>query len=164
MTTKVSITHRNSSNGQSSKHLGFVLPMVIFLIVVLAGAAVAISQLTVDNTQSNLQALQKTRADLFNQSLVDVAVHTLVTTHDDDLADTDCPDYASTDPTDNPDPQTNPDFPGLSAELECYKSSYSTEAGVEFDLWTVTATTSSEDQDPNHEEYVWRSMTAIVEL
>lgn len=129
-------------------HRGFVLPMVLFLIVVLAGAAVAISQLTVDTTASNIQALQKTRADLFNQSLLDLAVHELVT-------EGDCP------PTG---PHTHSDFPGLEAEIDCSSEAHNTSGTGDFVLWTVTATTATAGAAPSDEEYVWRRMTSVVEL
>lgn len=142
-------SRRNQLLPARSQTRGFVLPMVIFLIVVLAGAAVAISQLTTDNTQSNIQALQKTRADLFNQSLIDVAVHKLVT------GDDDCPDITD---------QSHLDFTALSVTLNCRPAEYSTSGSGDFTLWTITSTAnSSGGLSPSDEEYVWRRMSAVVE-
>lgn len=151
------VNTRNQGLTKRSHQAGFVLPMVIFLIVILAGAAVAISQLTIDNTQSNVQALQKTRADLFNQSLVDIAVYELVTGGQ-------CPAYAEETLADNPEPQTHPDFPSLTAILLCKEDSYSSPSSGNFALWTITSTTSSTDLATNNEEYVWRRERATVEL
>lgn len=140
---KLSLKRRRQPRFGGSTQRGFVLVLVVFLIVVLGGAAVAISRLTIDTSGAQNQALLKTRAQWFNQSGIEWAVNALVTTG------TDC---------------TNPeishaDFPGLTLSIECTESpSYGT-----FSLWTVTATTESAGQNPNDEEYVWQSMTAVVE-
>ena len=126
---------------------GFVLVMVIFLIVVLGGAVVAISQLTVDTSATQNQALQTTRARLLNQSGIEVATHYLVTTDSPD--GTECAQnvYNAT------------EFPGLDLELTCSVRSYE---GVE--LWTLTATSQSVNLTTTDQEYVWQRMTAVVEV
>lgn len=122
---------------------GFVLVLVVFLIAVLGVAAVAISQLTVDNTAANNQALQKTRAQYFAQSGLEWAVVQIL-------------DESSCELTG----ETNTDFPGLILDVECDDNAYQ---GDEVILWGVTATARSQNQDPDNEEYVWQRMSAVVE-
>ena len=131
----------------STRHQGgFVLVLVVFLIVVLAGAAVAISQLTVDTSAAQNQALQSTRAQQFNQSGVEVATHYLVTE--------DSPSAAGC----TIDTVTNDDFPGLEMNLTCTEQSYN---GVT--LWTLTAISQSAGLTSENPEYVWKRTTAVVE-
>ncbi len=130
-----------------NQHGGFVLPAVVFLIVVLGGAAIAIAQLTADNTGSNNQALQQARARLMAQSAIDVAVHRLVT--DNSTACSDAPGF----PADN--------FPGLSVSITCEENIYGSE-GVA--LWNIIATASSDSLNTTDPEYVWQRQRATVEL
>lgn len=122
---------------------GFVLVLVIFLIVVLAGAAVAISQLTVDTSAAQNQALQTTRAEWFAQSGIERGVYMLL----EDEAECEL------------DNETNADFPGLTLSVTCEPEDYN---GIT--LWRLQATVESTDLIPTHEEYVWQRMTAVVEV
>lgn len=126
---------------------GFILPAVVFLIVVLGGAAIAIAQLTTDNTGSNNQALQQARARLMAQSAIDVAVHRLVT--DNSTACADAPGFPSN------------EFAGLSVSITCEENVYDDE-GVA--LWNIVATASSDSLNTTDAEYVWQRQRATVEL
>ncbi|TGG92337.1 hypothetical protein E4656_12725 [Natronospirillum operosum] len=121
---------------------GFVLPMVIFLIVVLAGAAVAISQLTVDTSAAQDQALQKTRAAMFGQSGLELTAYRL-------LDDATCPDITN---------MNSASFPGLQLTVEC------TPISTAPALWVVTATVQSQGLTPADGEYVWQRLTSVVEV
>lgn len=124
-----------------------MLVMVIFLIVVLAGAVVAISQLTVDTSAAQNQALQSTRAQLFNQSGLELRAQYLVTASSPTEAECDLNDA------------THADFPDLVLNVECSEDTYN---GVT--LWTLTATSQSTGRTPEDTEYVWHRMTTLVEV
>lgn len=142
-------TRRHLPRRRPPRQRGFVLPMVIFLIVILAGAAVAISQLTVDTSAAQDQALQKTRAQWFAQSGLEKATQQLVAAGEDATQD----DCSLTNP------ETHEDFPGLELDLECAEQSYN---GLT--LWTLTATSQSTGSTPENAEYVWQRLRAVVEL
>ena len=126
---------------------GFVLVMVIFLIVVLAGAAVAISQLTVDTSAAQNQSLQTTRARLLNQSGIEIATQYLVTASSPSAAE--CAQSVS----------GATEFPGLDLNLDCSLRSYN-----DVELWTLTAVSTSTGLLPTDQEYVWQRSSAVVEV
>lgn len=137
----------------STRHQGgFVLPVVVFLIVVLAGAAVAISQLTVESAAVQNQALQKTRAQYFAQSGLEWATHQLI---QGEVQSDDCdPEESLLEDED----RTHPDFPGLELTITCTHNDYGN-----LTLWNFEASAYSVDLSPDDEEYVWQRMTAVVE-
>lgn len=132
-----------------AKNTGFILPMVVFLIVVLGGAVVAISQLTTDNTSANNQLLQQARARFMAKAGIDLAVRRLL----NDPTGADCAE----------DPVAFPDgtYTDLSLKIECSDRTYSSEGIV---LWDIKATAETVSSTPSDEEYVWQRQRATVEL
>ncbi|MCH8550814.1 MAG: hypothetical protein LAT62_02690 [Natronospirillum sp.] len=140
------ISRYSNQTARPPQQGGFVLVLVVFLIVVLAGAVVAISQLTVDTSAAQSQALQTTRAQLFNQSGLELRAQYLVSAASPDEAECALNDT------------THADFPDLVLNVTCSEDTYN---GVT--LWTLTATSQSAGRTPEDTEYVWHRMTAVVE-
>lgn len=127
---------------------GFVLVAVIFLLVVLGGAGLVISQLTVRNSATGVQTLQATRAQWLVQAGLDAAILRVINGDP-----TDCPAAAS----------THPDFPGLTLTVTCGdERDYDIEYGIK--LLMIDATVESTGLSPASREYVWLRQTAVMEV
>ena len=130
---------------RNAKSQGFVLVAVIFLLVVLGGAGLVISQLTVRNSATGVQSLQATRAQWLVQAGLDAAILRV-------LSNEPCAAAAT----------THADFPGLTLTVTCGAEREYVTLGMT--LQDIVATVESTGLTPASREYVWLRQTAVMEV
>lgn len=129
-----------------AKPQGFVLVAVIFLLVVLGGAGLVISQLTVRNSATGVQTLQATRAQWLVQAGLDAAILRSMPGGVGGGCDADA--------------TTHPDFPGLTLTVTCSADRLYGDENIT--LRDIVATVESTGLTPASREYVWLRQTAVI--
>ena len=134
------------------KQQGLALLTVIFLLVVLSAAMVSLSTLTVNSLQQQGKALLVAKAENAAHSGLEYGVYQLVN-------GATCASLNSATLSSSLDAASENVFTGFSIVLSCAQRDYDNSV-VLYDL----AATASYGGSPDSPDYVWRKLTAVIEL
>jgi hypothetical protein len=147
------IKHKSAPNIRYYKNKGLALVTVIFMLVILSGAVVALAQLNQSNITQQNRELLVVRAENAALSGLEWAVHRLVSGEDcaSDIEGTSISSHLNA--------AGNDVFSGFTITLSCTQRNY--DLSVELLDISASASYGTGIDDP---DYVWRKLSALIEL